>query len=472
MSAVPGSLAILRARIADLPLKVMFASGRCDVLAPASAIWPDANAADAATLLTSLLSNLARSQNGPPCSAETVGKSLDAATSRLGTAAAQAYATALARQANSANASPDEPSAGIETVRDILQAAQATRRAFASDADTLVDLARRENPDPLVAALIGALPSDDLRLSQLRQVLRPDDKVSLTDHIQRNKKAILTVLRLTGRPNGWTDRDMGQLVSLSSNAADLDVARRAFDVLMLTDRVQGLVDTFDATMRLRSEPSDAPDELTAKALRAFARASVLSNDRASLFSQERVGWLLDRFSIESLRGRVVRALGLRPDSVSIDPDKFANSLVRAVPSKHGSTTGVCADAATLGPFSDDRIASRSLELSAAQSFQDEDWVPACVAWLAPSKSAVLTEKDDMLWLLSLRDGTLATQNEPSKQLKTLFELWSASKSDALGNLLRRRMASRAGALSTHAGWNLADTKLLWEWDAELSRLLP
>jgi hypothetical protein len=158
MAAVPGSLAILRARIADLPLQEMLASGRCDVLAPAAAIWPDANAADAATLLTSLLSNLARSQNGPPCSAETIGKSLDPATSRLGTAAAQAYATALVRQANSANASPDEPSAGIETVRNILQAAQATRRAFASDAGILVDLARRENPDPLVAALIEALP--------------------------------------------------------------------------------------------------------------------------------------------------------------------------------------------------------------------------------------------------------------------------------------------------------------------------
>ena len=36
-------------------------------------------------------------------------------------------------------------SVGIETVRNILQAAQATRRAFASDPGTLVDLARREN---------------------------------------------------------------------------------------------------------------------------------------------------------------------------------------------------------------------------------------------------------------------------------------------------------------------------------------
>ena len=214
MVAVPGSLAILRARIADLPLKEMFSSGRCDVLAPAAAIWPDANAADAATLLTSLLSNLARSQNGPSCSAETIGKSLDAATSRLGTTAAHAYAAALARQTNSAHASADEPSAGIEKVRNTLQAAQATRRAFASDPGTLVDLARRENPDPLVAALIEALPSDDPMLSQLRQVFRPDNKESLTDHIQRNKKAILTVLRLTARPNGWTDRDMGQLVSL------------------------------------------------------------------------------------------------------------------------------------------------------------------------------------------------------------------------------------------------------------------
>ena len=200
----------------------------------------------------------------------------------------------------------------------------------------------------------------------------------------------------------------------------------------------------------RSEPSDAPDEPTAKALRAFTRASILSNNRVSLFSHDRVGWLLDRFSIEGLRGRVVRALGLRPDFVSIDPDKFASLLPRAVPSKHGTTIGVCADAATLGPFSDGRLAIESLELSAAQSYQDEDWVPACVAWLAPSKSAGLTEQGEMLWLLSLRDGTLATKDEPSKQLKTLFELWSVLKTNAVGDL-PRRMASRAGHASAARG---------------------
>jgi hypothetical protein len=472
MAALPGSLAILRGRIADLPLKEMLASGRCEVLAPAVAIWPDANATDAAALLTSLLSNVARSQNDARCSAETVARSLDAATSRVGGAAARAYATALSGQANSADAPSDESGAGIETVRDILRAARATRRAFASDPGALVDLARRENQDPLVTALIEALPSDDPILSQLREVFGPDDKESLTDHVQRNKKAILAVLRLTARPNGWTDRDMGLLVSLSSNAADLDVARSAFDVLMLTDNVQGLVATFDATIKLAGAPSDAPDEPTDKALRAFTRASALSHDRVSLFSQERLDWLLDRFSIESLRGRVVRALGQRLDSASIDSGKFASSFARAVPSKHGSTIGVCADAATLAPFYDNQLAIQSLELSGAPSYQGEDWAPACVAWLAPSKSAGLTEQGEMLWLLSLRDGSLATQDEPSKQLNTLLELWSASKTDALGDLLRHKMASRAIALSPHLGWSVADTKLLWGWDSELSRVLP
>jgi hypothetical protein len=466
MTAAPGSLAVVRARIADLPLKQMIAHGRCDALLAAAVLWLDLDAAYTATSLTSMLSNIAKSQNGPPCSVETVAKSLDAATTRLGIAGAKAYASALSRQAP-----PAAADAGIESVRDLLQHAPETRRALASDPGTLVELARRANPDPLVAALVEALPSDDPILSELRRTFQPDEKESLTDHIQRNKETILTVLRLTDRPNGWSDRDMGLLVSLSSSEADVDVSRRAFDVLVHTEHVQGLVDIFDATVRGRITPSDTPDEPTIRAFRAFARASAVSRDRASLFSQERIGWLLERFPVEGLRGRVIRALGLRPDSVSIDPDKFASLLPRAVPSKHGTTTGVCADAATLGPFSDGRLAIESLELSAAQSYQDEDWVPACVAWLAPSKSAGLTEQGEMLWLLSLRDGTLAAQDEPSKQLKTLFELWSASKTDAVGDL-PRRMASRAGALAPHVGWNLADTKLLWEWDSELSRRMP
>ena len=158
--------------------------------------------------------------------------------------------------------------------------------------------------------------------------------------------------------------------------------------------------------------------------------------------------------------------------MSVDPGKFASLFARAVPSKHGSTIGVCADAATLGPFSDDQLAIQSLELSGAPSYQGEDWAPACVAWLAPSNSAGLTEQGEMLWLLSLRDGTLATQDDPSKQLKTLLELWSASKTDAFGDLLRHKMASRAIALAPHLGWNPTDTKLLWEWDSEFSRVLP
>ncbi|WP_439406141.1 hypothetical protein ACNJX9_32740 [Bradyrhizobium sp. DASA03076] len=472
IAGAPGSLPALRGRIADLPLKQMFATGRCDILIPAVEIWPDLNPKDTATSLTSLLSSIARSQAGPPCSTENIATVLDAATSRLGTAADRAYAAALSQAANAAAENFDESGSGFKAVRDILRTAQATRRAFASDSTGLVSLARQENVDPLVGALIEALPSDHPALSALRQTLKPAGNASLSDHILSNKRSIVAALHLTARSEGWANQDMNQLALLSSSQADLDVARAAFDDLMLAGYVQGLVDTFDAIMRLRAAPADSPDELTVRAIRAFTRASRVTNDPASLFSRERTGWLLDRLATEGLRGRVVRAFGERPDSATIDPKRLENMLARTVPSKLGSTTNICADAATLGAFSDNRLAVLLLEASAAESFQGEDWLPACVAWLAPANAIGLTEQGDMLWLLALRDGTLETTEKPAKQLDTLFQLWSASKAQALGDLVRRKMAMRAAALAPHMGWGVADTGLLRKWDSELSRDLP
>jgi hypothetical protein len=151
--------------------------------------------------------------------------------------------------------------------------------------------------DSLAAALIEALPSDHPTLSELRRILKADGNGSLSDHIARNKRSIRTVLRLTARSDGWTDQELGQLTSLSSNEVDIDVARAAFDDLILLGYVRGLVDTFDAIMRA---PSDTPDELTIRALRGFTRASHLARDRAGLFARERTGWLLDRLSTEGL----------------------------------------------------------------------------------------------------------------------------------------------------------------------------
>jgi hypothetical protein len=158
--------------------------------------------------------------------------------------------------------------------------------------------------------------------------------------------------------------------------------------------------------------------------------------------------------------------------MTIDPKMLENMLARAVPSKVGSTTSICADAATLGPFADNRLAIRLLEASAAESFQGEDWLPACVAWLAPSNSDGLTEQGEVLWFLSLRDGTLETTEQPAKQLRTLLQLWSASKPQVLGDIVRRKMATRAAALAPQVGWGVADTGLLRQWDSELSRDLP
>ena len=472
IAAAPGSLPILKGRIGDLPLKQMFASGRCDVLVPAVEIWPDLNPTDTATSLATLLSNIARSRSGPPCTVGSIATALDAVTSRLGTAAGHAYAAALTQEANATTENFDESGSGFQAVRDILRAAQATRRAFASDSTGLIGLARRENMDPLVAALIEALPSDHPALSDLRRTLKPDGNGSLSDHILSNKKSIVTVLHLTARAERWTNQEMSQLALLSANQTDLDVARAAFDDLMLTGYVQGLVDTFDAIMRLRIAASDSPDELTVRAIRAFTRASHLTHNPAGLFSRERTGWLLDRLSNEGLRGKVVRAFGERPDSMTIDSKMLDNMLARTVPSKLGSTTSICADAATLGPFSDNRLAILLLESSGVESFQGEDWLPPCVAWLAPSNSGGLTEQGEMLWFLSLRDGTLQATEQPAEQLRTLLQLWSASKTQALGDLVRRKMATRAVAVSPHVGWSVADTGLLRQWDSELSRDLP
>ena len=472
IAAASGSLPILKGRIGDLPLKQMFASGRCDVLVPAVEIWPDLNPTDTATSLATLLSNIARSRSGPPCTVGSIATGLDAVTSRLGTAADHAYAAALTQEANATTENFDESGSGFQAVRDILRAAQATRRAFASDSTGLIGLARRENMDPLVAALIEALPSDHPALSDLRRTLKPDGNGSLSDHILSNKKSIVTVLHLTARAEGWTNQEMSQLALLSANQTDLDVARAAFDDLMLTGYVQGLVDTFDAFMRLRIAASDSPDELTVRAIRAFTRASHLTHNPAGLFSRERTGWLLDRLSNEGLRGKVVRAFGERPDSMTIDSKMLDNMLARTVPSKLGSTTSICADAATLGPFSDNRLAILLLESSGLESFQGEDWLPPCVAWLAPSNSGGLTEQGEMLWFLSLRDGTLQATEQPAEQLKTLLQLWSASKTQALGDLVRRKMATRAVAVAPHVGWSVADTGLLRQWDSELSRDLP
>jgi hypothetical protein len=390
-------------------------------------------------------------------------------TSRLGNAAAAAYAQALGAAATPANSSSDGASDGMETARNILRAASATRRAFTSDPDTLLGLAARDNPHPLVTALIEALSSDDPILPRMRQIFFPKEGESLTDHVARGKRNILTVIRLTARPDGWTARELDQLASLSSNTADPDVAKAAFDALSLAGYERGLVEVFDAIMRSRGSLSDAPDELTFRAIRGFARASTLTRDRTNLYGRERVDWLLDRFPVAGLRGWVVRALAQRPENTTVDQDRFAYLLVRAVASGHGDTTGLCADAATLGPFSGDALAVELLELSQKQDYENEDWAPACVAWLAPTRSAGgLTEHGETFWLLSLRDGTLQTQDPAPKQLATAFELWSQSKGDPNGRLLRRKLATRAAALAPNTGWGASDFKALWDWDSELS----
>jgi|GEM_PF-3859171 len=470
LAAAPGSLSVLKERTADLPLEQMVESGRCDVGAPALVVRSDLNPTDTATLLTSLLSNIARSRVDRPCSVDGIASALDAMTSRLGTAASPVYAAALMQKVNAAAENFDD-SAGFRKARDILRAAQATRRAFASDPVGLVGFGRRANVDPLVAALIEALPSDHPALTDLRRALKPDGNDSLSDHIAHNRKSIANVLQLTARSDGWTDQELGQLTLLSSNQVDLDVARAAFDDLMLIGSVQGLVGTFDAIMP-RVGLSDTPDELTIRALRGFTRASHVAPDRAGLFSRERIDWLLARLSTEGLRGWVVRAFEKRPDSMPLDSEMLDNSLARGPSSKHGSMTGLCADVATLGPFADNRLALLLLEASAVERFQGEDWLPACVAWLAPSNSKGLTEQGDMVWLLSLRDGTLEATEQPAEQLKTLFQLWSASKTRGAGDLARPRMAMRAAALAPQVGWGVTDTMLLKQWDSALSRDLP
>lgn len=71
----------------------------------------------------------------------------------------------------------------------------------------------------------------------------------------------------------------------------------------------------------------------------------------------------------------------------------------------------------------------------------------------------LTEQGEVLWSLF---GTLEATEQPAKQLRRLFELWSGSKTQALGDMVRRRIATRAAALAPQVGWGLAMVKALEE----------
>ncbi|SCB28435.1 hypothetical protein GA0061099_1004155 [Bradyrhizobium yuanmingense] len=472
VATVPAALSIVRQRQADIPLREMLALGRCEVLAPAiDLISPGRDPTDVATIVARLLSTIARSPRSSTCNVERTAPLLDSVTSRIGADAAKAYAAALTQEVDPYAVAANDNAPGIATVRNLLQSAPATRSAFASDPKELASKAAREEVHPLAAALVQSLPPDHAVLSELRRVLTPGANEILTDYLLRNRKIVLTVLRLTARADGWTSRDISQVSVLSTTESDVDVARAAFDALMLAGYVPGLTDTFDAIARRLPDPSGAPDERAVRAVRAFTRAAHETRDRPSLYSRERLNWLLERLSVEGLRGRVVRALGLRPETLAIDPRFLSAWLAQAVPSRRGSTIAVCADAATLGPFVDNGLTFQMLEAS-NQSYQSEEWLPACVAWLAGSTSAGPTEAGQMLWLLSLRDGKLATEEEPAKQLETLSGLWSISKQRSLGDLSRRRIAARAGALAPRLGWSLTEVTLLRRWDSELSRDYP
>ncbi|MCA1471170.1 hypothetical protein I6F09_25225 [Bradyrhizobium sp. IC3195] len=128
----------------------------------------------------------------------------------------------------------------------------------------------------------------------------------MTDYLVRNRKSVLTVLRLTVRADGWASHDVAQLGVLSTLESDVDVARPAFDALMATGNVPSLTEVFDAMARRLPDPAGAPDERGGRAVRAFTRAAHEAPDRASLYSPQRLNWLLERL----LRAR--RGIYLRP----------------------------------------------------------------------------------------------------------------------------------------------------------------
>ncbi|NPU13076.1 hypothetical protein HL666_20100 [Bradyrhizobium sp. 83002] len=473
VATVPVALAIVRQRIAEIPLQEMLATGRCETVVPAiELLSPSYAPADVATVLTRLLSTIAGAARGSACSVERIAPLLDSVTSRLGGEAAKTYAASLTNEVESYVRATNENAAGITIVKNLLQSAFFTRNAFASDPKQLAGFAARADVHPLVAAIVQSLPSDHVVLTELRRVLTPGTSESLTDYLVRNRKIVLTVLRLTSRADGWASQDVAQLGVLSTAESDVDVARAAFDALMATGNVAGLTEIFDSMARRLPDPAGAPDERVVRAIRAFTRAAHNAPDKSGLYGPQRLNWLLERLSVEGLRGPIVRALGRRPETLAIEPRYLSAWLAQAVPSRRGSTIAICADAATLGPFMDNGLAFQMLEAATNESYQSEEWSPACVAWLAGSTSAGLTEAGQMLWLLSLRDGKLATEEDPATQLQTLSGLWSASKQRSLGDLSRRRIIARAGALVPRMGWSLTDVNSLKHWDSELSRDYP
>src|SRR5262249_11197566 len=99
----------------------------------------------------------------------------------------------------------------------------------------------------------------------------------------------------------------------------------------------------------------------------------------------RVEWLLGLLPQEALRGRVVRALGHRPEGLSVDVRALRRMLASALPPRNGSAgVAMCADTATLRPFTDPGLSLAMLGTAGTGNYQGENWLQTCVHWLSPS----------------------------------------------------------------------------------------
>ena len=405
------------------------------------------------------------------CNPDEIATALEAATSRaLQTGSTERDIANLLERQPPLDDSRALDNPAMQVVAAALRSANRTRVALASDTQHLQQLVveRPDSADPLVAALILALPPDHPLLNLLRDTLRPGSTESLADKIRLNASMVSRVLRLTARETGWRDQDLALITAIAKDTAAAEVSRAAFDALLLTGAPSYLLNVFDEIARTPSNPDSPPSEATVRALRAFTRASHRATDPQMVYTNARVEWLLGLLPNEALRGRVVRALARRPEALFLDLTALQHMLARGLPPRNGSGgVAVCADTAILGPFADARLSLAMLGAVGTENYQGENWLPTCLRWLSPSRQGRLTAAGELLVAMG-SDSPRMSQGDAASQLTTLVELWDAAKDQALVQRVRRRLADVAVSLAPRTAWGIADIAVLRGWDKRLA----
>lgn len=420
------------------------------------------------------------------CDAHRLGEAIDR---WLGRIASDATAVeALRGRMMVAKAPPDRPpakSAGADRkdapavlrTAEILRAAVVTRTALTDPGRILNAMTGEEEPAPLVAALVGALPDDHPLLGSLRAALAPAPSESLSDSARRRPQVVARILRSTARPTGWGDADLDRVVALALDAEHPATAQPAFDTLVASRSTTHLLAYFDAVSQSVADGANGPpSEKVLRATRAFAQAAQAAGPSSNaVFTAARVNWLLALLPNEGLRGRVAAALSARPAGTALAPDPVDAALARlASPGSQAGRTTTCAQLALLGPFAVLGPALRLIELAAAEDYEGERWRLACMSWLGPATADGRSTASGLLLNTMIGDAPLTSMpwDDASGRLAALATIWSAAEPRPLGKLGQRKVAEAAAAIAPHLGYGLDGVTTARAWDERLSKDFP